>query len=242
MSAEPLLLAVDSSTEWLGVALLEAEDAVETIREHHRGPGSERLLPLVDTLLERAGRSLDAVVGYAVAAGPGSFTGLRVGIATVKGLAHGAGPCVAPVSTLEALAAAAAPRDAEAIVVAALDARRGELYVSATRFRTGDAGEVVVPACVATPDDLAARLANTETPLLWVGDAPKAAAAFGGRAQVVPPPDGAPDPVWVGRLGARALASGRGVDAAAIAPWYLRRAEAEARRTGEAFEPPHNGV
>lgn len=241
MSAAPLLLAVESSTDWLGVALLEGETPLETRREHHPGPGSERLLPLIDELLDAASLSLDAVAGFAVASGPGSFTGLRVGVATVKGLAFGAGRNVAAVSTLDALAHAAQLDDG--IVVAALDARRGELYASATQFRPGVAPRALVSACVLTPEELAIRLSGAAGSLLvWVGDAPGAASDLGLPVEIREPPEGAPDPVWIGRLGARILAAGEGIAPEALAPWYLRRAEAEVRRIGQAFEPDQNGV
>lgn len=241
MSTAPLLLAVESSTDWLGVALLEGETPLETRREHHPGQGSERLLPLIDELLGAASRSLDAVEGFAVASGPGSFTGLRVGIATVKGLAFGAGTKVAAVSTLDALAHAA--RLDDGIVVAALDARRGELYASATQFRPGTPPTELVSACVVTPEELAARLlATSGSPLVWVGDAPGAASDLALPVEIREPPEGAPDPAWIGRLGARILAAGEGIAPEALAPWYLRRAEAEVRRTGQAYEPNQNGV
>ncbi len=233
MSARPLVLAIESSTQWLGVALLHGETLLERRREHHRGPGSERLLPLLDELLSAAGRSLDEIGAYAVSAGPGSFTGLRVGIATVKGLAFGGEAQIAAVPTLEALTHAAAVADG--VVVAALDARRGELYASAARFRPGASATPMLEACVVEPRELDRRL--PEGPVVWVGDAPGAAEVLRRPVEVREPPRGAPDPEWVGRLGARILAAGGGIRPEALVPRYLRRAEAEAKRTGEAFEP-----
>ena len=90
---------------------------------------AESLLPAVEDLLRAAGCELAAIEAFALSIGPGSFTGLRVGIATVKGLAFGTPRPVAPVSTLAALAVGAGRADVP--VVPMLDARRGEVYAAA---------------------------------------------------------------------------------------------------------------
>jgi len=172
-----------------------------------------------------------------VSIGPGSFTGLRVGVATVKGLAFGAAQPVVPVPTLAALASRAGRDDA--CVVALLDARRGEVY-AAIHHDDGPArfGPTVVRAPVLA-DEIASRAGGR--PIAVVGDGVAVVEAalterFGARVSFVPPPAGAPHAVAVGRLGRRLLAAGRGAAAESIAPVYVRRAEAEVRRTGSRFE------
>lgn len=123
-----IVLGMDSSAKTAGVAILR-DGAL--LYESWLGTGfthSETLLELTDAAL-RAVRITPAQVDvYAVTAGPGSFTGLRIGMALVKGLADANNtPCV-PVSTLRALAAAC---DAPGLVVPAMDARRGEVYTAA---------------------------------------------------------------------------------------------------------------
>jgi tRNA threonylcarbamoyladenosine biosynthesis protein TsaB len=225
-----LLLALETATPFASVALLEGERLVAEVGASGAAPHSARVLPAIDALLELAGVSLADVGGYAVSVGPGSFTGLRVGVATVKGLAFGDAVPVAPVSTLEALASSA-PSPA-APVLACLDARRGEVYATA---RT-EGGEVLVPEGVYTPEALADRLPGS---LLLVGCAGEEPVLEGlatrlGVPLVTPEP---PRAWWVGRLGARLLAAAEGVPASALAPRYVRRPEAEVRRTGERFEP-----
>jgi len=229
-----VILAVETATLATSVALLRGEVLVAEWTELDPRPHSERLLPAVDALLRGAGVALADVEGFAVSIGPGSFTGLRIGIATVKGLAFGSGRPVAAVPTLEALALGA--RDGSGPVVALLDARRGEVY-AAIFDATGAA---LGPDAVLTPDALAARLPPGTRVVAGEGAEPAAAALaarLGEKVRVLPPPAGLARAFPVGLLGARAFARGEGVEAALVAARYVRRAEAEVHRTGERFEP-----
>ncbi len=226
----PLLLAVETATAAQGVALLRGDEVLSVWRGHGRRPGSEALLPAIQQVLAEVGAGVKDLAGFAVSIGPGSFTGLRVAIATVKGLAFDAGPCVAPVPTLEALAAVAGPRRAP--VAAVLDARRGDLYGAVY----AEAVCLVEPGVYA-PADFAARLPAECAAVVGEG-APLLAPHLGASsAALLPPPAGHPDPRVVGRLGAARLRAGQGVDAAAVVPFYGRRAAAEALRTGREQEP-----
>jgi tRNA threonylcarbamoyladenosine biosynthesis protein TsaB len=235
------LLALETASERASVALLRAGEPVALRALPAGRPASEALLPAVLALLEEHGLAPAALGGVAVSIGPGSFTGLRVAAATAKGLAYGAPAGVAAVPTLAALAAkgtalAPAPR-----VVATLDARRGELYAAAHRGDDPLAAPLWGPVVIGI-EALAERIAAEPGALVVVGEGADAlAAAIGERraraARWLPAPAGAPDAAWVGRLGARLLAAGRGLAAADLAPVYVRRAEAEVRRTGLPFEP-----
>jgi len=221
------LLAIETATDAAGVALLRAGEAVAA-RRLPPGQGAETLLPAVLELLADHGVGLAALDAFAVSIGPGSFTGLRVGVATVKGLAFGAGSRVAAVPTLAALAATRA--DVPARVAAVLDARRGEVYAAA---HDGDPLHPPVwGPLVLRPEALAERLAPGWT---VVGDGvpvvePAVRDRLGAEVALVGPPQGIADAVAVGRLGARLLEAGRGVCAADLVPSYGRRAEAEERR------------
>jgi tRNA threonylcarbamoyladenosine biosynthesis protein TsaB len=198
------------------------------------GTGAGQLLPAIDALLRGAGVAAADVEAFAVAVGPGSFTGLRVGVATVKGLAFGSGRPVAAVPTLAALARAGA--EGSLPCVALLDARRGELYAAGYR---ADADELW-PADPAegcyTPEELAPRLPAA---CRLVGEGVRLAGARlcalrGGGIELGPPLE--PRAREVGLLGQRLLERGEGMDAAELVPRYVRRAEAEVRRTGRRFE------
>jgi tRNA threonylcarbamoyladenosine biosynthesis protein TsaB len=235
----PLLLAVDTATRRLGVAVLRGATVLAELAEEPERPPSETLLPAIDRALAQAGVNLDALDGFAVAIGPGSFTGLRVALATVKAFAFGAARPVAAVPTLAALAATAG--DVDGPLAAILDARRGEVYAASwsRAEREALAPPDLARESVWRPEVLAARL-PADCALVAGEGAREAAQAIarllGARARVLPPPAGEASAAVVGRLGTRMLATGRGRDAAGLVPHYLRRAEAEARRTGRPLE------
>jgi tRNA threonylcarbamoyladenosine biosynthesis protein TsaB len=227
-----VILAVETATLATSVALLRGEELVAEWTQVDARPHSERLLPAIDALLRGAGAAIGDVDAFAVSAGPGSFTGLRIGIATVKGLAFGSERPVAAVSTLAALAQAGA--DGSAPVAALLDARRGEVYAA---LFAADGGRLA-PDAVVTPEALAPRLLPGTRVVVGEGAGPAAealAARLGEKVRVLPAPTGLARAQHVGLLGARLLARGEGVAAALVAPRYVRRAEAEVRRTGERF-------
>jgi tRNA threonylcarbamoyladenosine biosynthesis protein TsaB len=215
------LLAVDTSTLAGGVALLDGERVVGEYLLDVRLTHSERLLPAVDRLLADAGWTPARLEGLAVTIGPGSFTGLRIGISTVKGLALALGCPIAPVPTLDALAAslpfAALP------VCPVLDARRGEVYASLYRW-TGERMHREWDYLALPPAALAAKLTE---PVAVLGDgAERIDSPFARR---VPPQRRLLSPSAVGVLGMARLRAGDGVSAADLVPLYLRPSEAELR-------------
>src|SRR5262245_19790974 len=147
------ILALDTSTEWCSVAVGNGREWRE--RESHAGAlHSEHLLPMVRALLSEAEFALGDLDGIAFGAGPGSFTGIRVGCAVAQGLALGADLRVVPVSTLEALAQDARRANGWRSVLACLDARMREVYAAA--YAAGDDGwQSLDDARVLKPDDVA---------------------------------------------------------------------------------------
>lgn len=216
------ILAFDTATAATAVALLTGETAAE--RRHDPAPGERpghvsEVLPLAAQLLDAAGLTFADVDRIAVGTGPGTFTGLRIGVATARALAQGSGAELTGVSTLRALAAAAEPEAGGAPVLAVIDARRGEAFVGAWR---GD-DEVVPPAAV-TPEVLAGLAREG---WLAVGDG---AVRF--RAELQPsgavvPADGSGlhrvSALSLARLAAAAPQAGR----ADVVPEYLRLPDAE---------------
>lgn len=146
------VLALDAASPRPAVALI-ADGRVFEERLPGDRRASEDLLPAIKRALAAAGLELAACARIAVCAGPGSFTGLRVGLATAWGLGRGLGIAVEPVSTLEAMAEAARAEGA-ALVVAVLDAGRGEVVCE--RF-TLDAGRArsLGPAALVRVEDVA---------------------------------------------------------------------------------------
>jgi tRNA threonylcarbamoyladenosine biosynthesis protein TsaB len=236
LAREDWLLALETAAGAASAALYRAGELRGEERIPRERSAAAELLPAIDRLLRAAGIGPAELRAFAVSIGPGSFTGLRIGVATVKGLAFASEAPVAPVPTLAALARAAGR--AEGPVVALLDARRGEVYGAAYR-NAGEEPWPGLPAGVYTPAQLGARL-------------PARARLVGEGAAIVQPqlarpglafePAVACSAAQVAALGAQLLARGVCVSARELVPRYLRRAEAEVRRTGERFEAPEAGA
>lgn len=229
------LLAVESATAIGSVALMRGGDCVAVRRGAPGRPAAETLLPNIQALLAAAGLQVADLDAYAVSIGPGSFTSLRIGLATVKGLAFGSDCLAVAVPTLAVLAASAP--EGIGLRVPVLDARRGEVYAAA--YAEDDmAPDPVLPLGVYAPEALAAAL-PPRCRLLGDGAGVCAGALrdkLGEGVEVLP--ELAPGAEWLGALGVAGLARGEGVAPAGLAPWYLRRAQAEVLRTGQAWEVP----
>ncbi|CAA9501268.1 MAG: tRNA threonylcarbamoyladenosine biosynthesis protein TsaB [uncultured Solirubrobacteraceae bacterium] len=216
------LLAFDTATPATVVALLDANNDVSEDR-HVPSPGerpghASQLLPLAAGLLERAGLSFADLDRIAVGTGPGTFTGLRIGVSTARALAQASGAQLVGVSTLRVLAEAVMA-EADGPVMSVLDARRGEAFVAAY---DGD-DEVVTPAAV-TPE----ILAGVGRPgWLAVGDGAVRFRAVLEPSGAVVPADGSPlhsvNATALARLGERAPDPGR----EGVTPDYLRLPDAE---------------
>jgi tRNA threonylcarbamoyladenosine biosynthesis protein TsaB len=160
-------VAIDTSTWWGGVALVEGEGGAGTVvaetallvRDSH----SRHLLPLLEHLLAEAGWDRSGVDLYAATRGPGSFTGLRVGLGTLKGLALAADrPCYG-IGSLESIAVANGEEDRDRMAV--MDAGRSEIYLA--RFTPGSfPPDAVLEPCLGCPESAAAAAAG---PVVWIG-------------------------------------------------------------------------
>jgi tRNA threonylcarbamoyladenosine biosynthesis protein TsaB len=121
------ILGIDSSAGTVAVSLLENENVIASFCGNMKKTHSNTLLPTVDLVLTYAGIKPEDIELYSVAVGPGSFTGIRIGVATVKGLSFGTDTPVCAVSTLEAMAYSFFDREG-AYVCPVLNARRGDVY------------------------------------------------------------------------------------------------------------------
>ena len=135
------ILAFDSSGLVASVACVEDGSLIAEYTINHKKTHSETLLPMLDEIVSMAEISLDTIDAIAVAAGPGSFTGLRIGAATVKGLALALDKPVVSVPTLEALAYNVWGTDR--LVCPIMDAKRGQAYTAIYRFTDGRITEVL---------------------------------------------------------------------------------------------------
>jgi len=223
------ILALETSTLTGGVALLDGDCLVAEYTLSVRATHSERLMAAVDRLLNDSGWAVETLEGVAVSIGPGSFTGLRIGVSTAKGLGLALGIPLVGVPTLDALAALLP--HARDPVCPILDAKKGELYTSLFHW---EGGRMVRDweYLALTPRDLCARLSG---PVIFVGDGVVAfektlAEGLGPLARFAPPARRLPSAACVAQLGHSRLLSGEVVEPASLTPLYIRPSEAELRR------------
>ena len=206
-----IVLGLDTATKIGSVAIVRDGEVLAEARAESKSHGSE-LLPMIDELCARAQvrpRDLDAV---AIGAGPGSFTGLRIGMATAKGIAFAAGRPLWAVSSLAAMAHDVGGDDAIACV---LDARRGEVFAGVYRK-----GVALVDERVMRPSELVAWVDGVALGARYCGDA----VAEYPELAILSWTEITPSGRAVARL---ALAGDRTDVLATGVPAYLRRAEAE---------------
>jgi tRNA threonylcarbamoyladenosine biosynthesis protein TsaB len=222
-----LILAVDTTTPGGSVALVRDGRLIGEFNLESPSTHSARLLGSIDFLLGASGLDIHEVDAYAVAAGPGSFTGIRIGLSAVKSLAFASGKPVAAVSTLEALASKIAEAPVR-LVCPVLDAKKGEIYAALFEVKASRLVEIV-PQGAYDPDAFFARLpARRVTSFIGGGLAlygdklrgyVRDIARFPGRAPFIA--------AEVGRIGSRMIVEGGGVAAAGLEPIYFRKSQAE---------------
>lgn len=209
------VLGLDSAGGQCAVAVLDDERVASARAEAMTRGQAERLMPLIAETLGAAAVAPAALDLIAVTTGPGSFTGIRIGLAAARGLALATGRPAVGVGVLDAYAAAvpAAARQARTLIVA-VESKREEFYLQAFTAE----GAALAPPAQIHPRDLAAGLPSG--PLLLAGDAAaRLQARLAGHDIVMASGVYAVDAVWVARLG-RALADGGAIEPPR--PFYLR--------------------
>ena len=227
-----LTLALDTAVEPASVVLAEDDQALSAWRQTTHRDLCRRLASEVASVLERAEREFREVNLVAVGLGPGSFTGLRVGLATAKALALARDLPLVGISSLAAMAWQM--RDTlGGLLCPMLDARRGELYAALYRT-TGEGVEVVEPEFVATAPAVAERLRAREQEVTLFGQtdrvpATEIARSIGDRGRLWCDEVVLPDALAVGQLARRRFAARGGDDIASLRPIYVRMSYAEER-------------
>jgi tRNA threonylcarbamoyladenosine biosynthesis protein TsaB len=163
MSSE-LILTVATATPTGSIALTRGEELLAEQILKPAGSHSDFLIPAIDDMLNRTGVVIEEIDAFASVVGPGAFTGLRVGVSTVKGLAQATGKPVICVSSLQALALQAPAADLPVCVM--LDARKGEVYSGLFQFRNG-IPESMSPEQVASPESV---LESIDGNTVFIGD------------------------------------------------------------------------
>jgi len=228
-----LILAIDTALDACAAAVLDTETATLMAQESQpmkRGH-AEALMPLIGRVITQSGIGFESLDRIAVTTGPGSFTGLRVGLSAARGLGLAARKPVVGVTTLTAYAAPIVSQNDEHPVVAAVAARHGQVYLQVV---SGDGASLMRPEVTRIEEALTS----------WRFGAPhlvgNAAGILADRwpAHAVPPcsvdAQAAPDIAWVGWLGAAV-----DPDVARARPFYLRAPDAKpAREMGQNTQQP----
>lgn len=223
-----LVLGIETSSRTSSLALLdEATGLIGEVRIQLNLTQSETLMTNLDFLLKNAGTGLESVDALAVSIGPGSFTGLRVGLSAAKGLAFHRRIPVVPVSTLKAMAQLLVLSGHQICPI--ISSRKNEIYAALYRARGGEL-ECVMEEAPMHPDDLPSRITE---PTVFTGDASFAMEDFlkeslGPNALFAPPMLRVPSAAPVAELGLGLLKSGSEIPAVeTLAPRYLKSSEAE---------------
>lgn len=220
------ILGIETSTKTGSVAIVSGQGVVAQYSLNVEVTHSERLMATVDRVMRDTGLTMADMDAYAVATGPGSFTGLRIGLATVKGLALATNRPVAGVPTLLALAwnlpYAGLP------VCPLLDARKNEVYAALYEFRGAELIQVMPETAIPIQklaEASAGRILFTgEASLLYRDEIER---QFGERALFAPVAAIIPSAATVAGVGLAMIAGGSRVDPDNLTPLYVRRPEAE---------------
>ena len=220
-----IVLALESSAIAASAALQKDDRLLAEMTLNRGNTHSENLLPMVESLLSRLDLTIDNIDLFAVSVGPGSFTGVRIGVATVKGLAFGKGkPCVG-VSTLEALAENLAFLS-DSLICPVMNARRNQVYTALFRGKNR-----LLPDSAISVAELENILSAYSEPVLFVGDGYDLV-----TSQIKHPYLPVPERLRlqsaasVACVALRKTAEGKSLTDAQLSPVYLRPSQAERTR------------
>jgi tRNA threonylcarbamoyladenosine biosynthesis protein TsaB len=225
--SEMKVLGIDTSTASGSLGLIDDERIIAEYVLNIPVTHSERLLGAVELILTEARCVLEDLDGWAISIGPGSFTGLRIGVSMVKGLAFATEKPVAGIATLDALASLISPTPY--LICPILDARKGEVYTAFYRYEKGDIFKRISSYQAIRPEELVKEI---DEKTIFIGDGVK---TYGGYlrgvlpSQVIFPPS----PLHVlhgsavAKLGLEVLRKGESLDLSKFTPIYVRPSEAE---------------
>lgn len=226
------ILAIDSSAATASVAYTEDGLLIGEYTIDHKKTHSQTLLPMLDELMKMTEAKPETIDAIAIAAGPGSYTGLRIGAALAKGLAEGWGKKILPVSTLEGLAYRV--RETDALVCPIMDARRGQVYSGIYRFTTRGGRrqmKTIAEGSSLLLTEQLERLEGMKADVVFLGDGVDAHSRMIAEKYLAPYRFAS----WEFRYQSAAAIAARAedlgesalIEASAFAPEYLRQSQAE---------------
>lgn len=227
------LLAIETATAWQSVALLRGERVAAVLEQDAAGSHARSLMGAIDRVLHEAGVRLSDLYGLAVSIGPGSFTGLRVGLATMLGFRAVLGTSIIPVPTLEAMAWNL--RDVQGLLIPVLKSRHNEVYWAAYEWQSGQGLRTHLAEQVGPPSSIA-RVCHGMKSVTVFGDGwqaygqeiGQAVGAAGVTVREVEADRQRPSAVSVG-LAARQRRATNQATEETLVPRYVQRTEAEVK-------------
>jgi tRNA threonylcarbamoyladenosine biosynthesis protein TsaB len=228
------LLAIETATMLGGIALLDdSAGLIAEIRLNVKSTHSERLMTGVDYILKQSSLTISDIDFFALSIGPGSFTGLRIGLSTIKGLSYATGKPVVTVPTLEALALNFPY--CKYPVCTMLDARKNEVYAALFRW-DGDGFKRLLHESAMPVSKLAETIMHyIDDKVMLTGEGTllyrdKITKYFRGRALFASPDKMAPSPANSAILGIKKAFNGEFLELSSLVPFYIRKSEAELKK------------
>jgi tRNA threonylcarbamoyladenosine biosynthesis protein TsaB len=216
-----MILAIDTATRWAGLALHDGTAVIAEAGWRSYNNHTVELSPAIGDMLTRARITMSDLKGIAVAIGPGSYTGLRVGLALAKGLALANQTPLLGTPTLDILAAAFGPLDGQLLVAA--EAGRGRVCAALFRWQTGRGWQAQGEPVIESWEEILAGLAG---PTTFTGEITPAAAKLirvtGKHFHLASPAASVRRAGYLAEIGWQRLRKGQVDDASALAPIYLR--------------------
>jgi tRNA threonylcarbamoyl adenosine modification protein YeaZ len=223
-----IVLSIETSTESASCAVIDENRLLGEITFNYKKQHSVILMDIIDKLLSNVALDITSIDGFVISMGPGSFTGLRIGLATIKGLAHGANKPFIGISTLDALANNMSYTSG--IICPILDALRGNVYSALYKFEGTALIRIKEPEVVSL-EELMESIKAEGLPATFIGDA---VPMYKDKIfEILPESKMAPVHLnfarasALGELGLKELKLGKQDDINTFAPVYLRKSQAE---------------
>jgi len=225
------VLAIETATMSGSIAVVEDDTLIGEVRINVKIAHSERVMTSVEWLLTASNLSINDIDAFAVSIGPGSFTGLRIGLSTIKGLSYAAKKPIVPVPTLDAFARRI--RFSSYPVCPMLDARKNEVYTGLYSWENGQCRKIIPEIAIAPADFLKEIGERT----IFMGEGAKIYRQLiidklPDNALFASPSEMTPSASSVAEIAIEKLQEGITADPASLVPFYLRRSSAEIQWKG----------
>jgi tRNA threonylcarbamoyladenosine biosynthesis protein TsaB len=224
-----LVLGIDSATSVATAALADTKEVIAELFYNTKKNHSQRLMPMIDSILQDTGISLEDIEGFSVSIGPGSFTGLRIGLSTIKGLAHVLQKPLVGISTLDALANNL--KGSCGLICPILNARKNEVY---TALYDGVTMNLLTEYLAVSPDKIIKIIEKKGEMVTILGDGVEIFKdlfidRLGEQIKFALPNNNLPRAGQIACLGAKKLIKGQNDSLDLLKPFYIRKSEAEVR-------------